>query len=127
YLVKPFSLGELKARLRVLLRPPKRPTPVGKLRVSELQLDRAAHEVRRMNRLIKLRPKEFALLEYLMDHPNQLATRRALARYAWPERQTMWTNTVDVHIKHLRDKVDRPFDRQLIKTVHGLGYKLEAD
>lgn len=126
YLIKPFSLGELKARLRVLLRPPKLPTPVSSLVVGDLELNRQTHIVRREGRVIALRPKEFALLEYLMEHPNELATRRALTRYAWPERHSIWTNTVDVHIKHLRDKVDRPFRQQLIQTIHGLGYKLEV-
>jgi two-component system, OmpR family, response regulator len=126
YLVKPFSLGELKARLWVLLRPPLPPGPRATISVGGIILNRRAHEVRRDDIPIRLRPKEFALLEYLMDHAGTLATRRALTSYAWPDRQNLWTNTVDVHIKHLRDKIDRPFNRQLIVTMHGLGYKLDA-
>jgi DNA-binding response OmpR family regulator len=126
YLLKPFSLGELKARLRVLLRPPRSVRPLGKLTVNGLELDRRAHEVSRDGIPIKLRPKEFALLEYLMEHAGSVASRRALSRYAWPEVQEIWTNTVDVHIKHLRDKIDRPFRHKLIQTVHGVGYKLVA-
>ncbi len=59
-----------------------------------------------------------------MDHAGNLSSRRALARYAWPNTQDIWTNTVDVHIKHLRDKIDRPFSQPLIETIHGYGYKL---
>lgn len=125
YLLKPFSLGELKARLRVLTRPPLPIRPFGKLVVADLELDRQAHVVRRNGQLIKLRPKEFALLEYLMEHAGTVVSRRVLMRYAWPDAQDLWTNTVDVHIKYLRDKVDRPFDEQLIQTIHGIGYKLE--
>ena len=76
--------------------------------------------------LLALRRKEFAMLECLMQNAGTVVTRQALMHYAWQAHQDPWTNTIDVHIKYLRDKVDRPFARQLIKTVHGLGYKLEA-
>lgn len=127
YLTKPFSLGELKARLRALTRGGHhRPAKLdGKLTVGDLELDRRTHQVKREGISINLRRKEFALLEYLMEHAGAVVTRRALARYAWQGAEELWTNTVDVHIKHLRDKVDRPFGRPLIRTVYGLGYKLE--
>lgn len=126
YLTKPFSLGELKARLRVLTRAKQRPAkPAGRIVVGDLELDRRTRQVKREGIAISLRRKEFVLLEYLMEHAGSVVTRRALARYGWQGAEDLWTNTVDVHIKHLRDKVDRPFDRPLIRTVYGLGYKLE--
>ena len=73
-----------------------------------------------------LRRKEFLLLECLMQNAGTVVTRQALMHFAWQGNQDPWTNTVDVHIKYLRDKIDRPFAISLIKTVHGLGYKLEA-
>ena len=127
YLTKPFSLGELKARLRVLTRASHRPAkPIGQLAVGDVVLDRQTYEVKREGMAIRLRRKEFALLECLMEHAGSVVTRRALTRYAWHGTEDLWTNTVDVHIKYLRDKIDRPFGMPLIKTVHGLGYKLEA-
>lgn len=127
YLTKPFSLGELKARLRVLTRTGHQAArPAGKLAISGLELDRKTHEVSRNGVTILLRRKEFVMLECLMEHAGTVVTRRALTRYAWPGAEDLWTNTVDVHIKHLRDKIDKPFDTSLIRTVHGIGYKLEA-
>lgn len=128
YLTKPFSLGEFKARLRALTRsshlPPDVPATV--LIVDGLRLDRETRKVSRDGITISLRRKGFTLLEYLMEHAGSVVTRRSLIRYAWPGADTLWTNTVDVHIKYLRDKVDRPFGQPLIRTVHGFGYKLEA-
>jgi two-component system OmpR family response regulator len=127
YLTKPFSLGELKARLRALTRNGRQPLkPAGKLAISGLELDRKTHEVKRDGVVINLRRKEFAMLECLMEHAGSVVTRRALTRYAWHGAEDLWTNTVDVHIKHLRDKVDRPFGTPLIRTVHGIGYRLEV-
>lgn len=125
YLTKPFSLGELKARLRVLMRSYSlNPVKSKKLSVSGLILNRESHAVSREGITIVLRRKEFALLECLMEHAGSVVTRSSLTHYAWPGEENPWTNTVDVHIKYLRDKLDRPFDTQLIQTVHGLGYRL---
>jgi two-component system OmpR family response regulator len=96
------------------------------LSVGELTLDTAKRQVERESRIIPLRRKEFALLECLMRHADTVVTRSTLGNYAWQGTDAPWTNTIDVHIKHLRDKVDRPFERQLIRTIHGLGYKLET-
>jgi two-component system, OmpR family, response regulator len=127
YLTKPFSLGELKARLRVLIRHKANSKQAAQwLKTDELSLNISKHQVKRDGQLIKLRRKEFAMLECLMYHAGSVVSRDALTTYAWRETDETWTNTVDVHIKHLRDKIDRPFDRPLIKTVHGLGYKLET-
>lgn len=125
YLTKPFSLGELKARLRVLARNPASAEPRNReLRIGDLVLDRRTYTVTRAGRSITLRRKEFALLECLMEHAGSVVTRPALLRHGWQGVEEPWTNTIDVHIKYLRDKLDRPFDRPVIQTVHGLGYRL---
>ncbi len=126
YLSKPFSLGELKARLRVLIRSAGQiMLPARQIIVNGLCLDRQTHTVQRAGQTISLRRKEFALLECLMEHAGSVVTRSTLTRYAWTGLEDPWTNTVDVHIKYLRDKIDRPFEEQLIQTVHGLGYRLK--
>lgn len=126
YLVKPFDIDELKARLRVLMREPKSAKNHHRLAVGDLVLDRVKHEVYRGGQTIKLRRKEFALLECLMQNSGIALTRTTLSSYAWEDEDNSVTNTVDVHIKYLRDKIDRPFATPLIKTVHGLGYKIDA-
>jgi two-component system OmpR family response regulator len=127
YLTKPFSLGELKARLRVLIRHAAATNQaIQHFASDELMLDPIRHQVERNGMVIKLRRKEFSILECLMQHAGSIVTRDTLMSHAWRDNEDPWTNTVDVHIKYLRDKIDRPFDRPLIKTVHGLGYKLET-
>ncbi len=127
YLTKPFSLGEFKARIRALSRHSDRSSPaVSKMEVSDLMLNTITREVLRRETPISLRRKEFAMLECLMMNAGMVVSRRALTRYAWNGEEDIWTNTIDVHIKHLRDKVDKPFEDSLIKTVHGIGYKIEA-
>lgn len=127
YLTKPFSLGELKARLRVLHRRGHQPAAeASQLNIGELTLDKSKHQVKRDGQIIGLRRKEFTLLECLMLHAGNVVSRSLLGNYAWQGADKPWTNTIDVHIKHLRDKIDRPFDKPLIHTVHGLGYKLSA-
>ena len=127
YITKPFSLGELKARLRVLRRRSAGSSfRQNRLDVGDLSLDSDKHSVERAGQQIRLRRKEFALLECLMQNAGRVVTRDALGSYAWREDEDPWANTIDVHIKYLRDKIDRPFDQPLIKTVHGLGYKVEA-
>ena len=126
YLTKPFALGELKARLRVLARrklviPASNP----KLEVYGVILDRRTLNVTRSNIPIVLRRKEFELLATLMECPGQVVSRTELVNAVWPGSDTIWTNTVDVHINHLRDKLDKPFSSPLIHTVHGKGYKIE--
>jgi two-component system OmpR family response regulator len=126
YLTKPFSLGELKARLRVVTRRIGGQKDSNQRLTSDcLVLDIDTRKVERDGQIIPLRRKEFALLECLMQHAGTVVSRDILTSYAWHANEHPWTNTVDVHIKYLRDKIDRPFDRPLIKTVHGLGYKLE--
>jgi two-component system OmpR family response regulator len=128
YLTKPFSLGELKARIRVLDR---RAGAIKEMTsqhitVHDLTINGVTRMAERAGKMIKLRRKEFAMLECLMQNAGSVVTREILSNHAWPNTDDPWTNTIDVHIKYLRDKIDRPFDTPLIKTVHGLGYKLEA-
>jgi len=126
YLTKPFSLDELKARLRVVMRHSSKAANSSKLVVGELSLDTATRQIERAGRPIRLRRKEFDLLEYLMHHPGSVVTRATIVEHLWEASDAMWTNAVDVHIKYLRDKIDRPFAEPLITTVHGVGYKLET-
>jgi DNA-binding response OmpR family regulator len=128
YLTKPFSLGELKARLRVLRRRATDREPLPRtLQAGGLLLDRQMHTVTRDGLSISLRRKEFALLECLMEHAGNVVSRATLIKHAWHIADEPWTNTIDVHIKYLRDKLDRPFEHPVIQTVHGLGYRLQAD
>lgn len=126
YLTKPFSIEELEARIRAGLRGlPKDDTSEQRLVVGELVLNGGNRSLERGGLVIPLRRKEYAILEYLMQHAGTAVSRASLLHHAWDSNDEGWTNTVDVHIKHLRDKVDRPFSSNLIKTVHGVGYKLD--
>ena len=129
YLTKPFSLGEFKARLRVLVRGAAEqsiPMRAQSLTAFGIILNRHNYSVSREGTNIQLRRKEFDILEYLLTHSGQVVSREALSRHLWQDSQDQWTNTVTVHIKALRDKIDRPFEQALIQTVYGRGYKLEA-
>lgn len=127
YLTKPFSLGELKARLRVLLRKPHQTTkPPANIKVGDLVLDRLNFGAYRDGEAIALRRKEYSLLEILMENAGSTVSRAALQRRVWGSGADVWTNTVDVHIKYLRDKIDKQFKDKYIKTVHGTGYRLEV-
>ena len=123
YLVKPFAFPELVARLRALLRrPPLQLDPV--LHLGDLAMDTARREVRRGGRLIELSPREFTLLEYLLRHPRHVLTRTQLAEHVWNFDFFSDSNVVDVYIGYLRRKIDRGFDRPLLQTVRGVGYRL---
>ena len=126
YLVKPFALPELLARLRALTRrtPPERP-PV--LQVGDLALDPARHEASRGDTQVRLSPKEFALLELFMRHPGEVLSRATLMEHAWDfSFQGDW-NILEVYVRYLREKIDRPFGRSSIETVRGVGYRLRDD
>jgi two-component system OmpR family response regulator len=125
YLVKPFSFGELVARLRALLRraPAERPTI---LRAGDVALDPSAHTVTRAGRPVELSAREFALLEFLMRHAGQVVTRTAMLEHVWDYRYDGDSNVVDVYIGYLRRKLEQPFGAPLIRTVRGVGYVLDA-
>jgi len=125
YLTKPFSLAELLARLRALVRRGgvERPT---ELVVDDLKLDPASRRVWRGETEIALSPKEFALLETFMRRPGQMLTRLQLIEHAWDFAYENRSNVVDVYVRYLREKVDRPFGRDSIETVRGAGYRLRA-
>jgi heavy metal response regulator len=126
YLVKPFAFSELLARIRALLRrPPLQAEAV--LRVGDLEMDIARHEVRRAQRLIELSPREFALLEYLMRHPTQVLSRTQIIEHVWNFDFSYDSNVVDVYIGYLRHKLNRGSDTPLIHTVRGVGYRLSAE
>lgn len=124
YITKPFRTRELKARVRALLRRQEIRTPADtQLVVGDLRLDLQRHCAIRNGTEIVLRNKEFIMLEQLMLHPNMVMSRAQLFSKAWDSTETAWTNTVDVHIKYLRDKIDKPFGTHTIETAHGLGYR----
>jgi len=126
YLTKPFSLDELLARLRALIRRGAAERPAV-LRVGDLSLDPARHEVLRCGHVIELTPTEFALLEYLMRRPGDVLTRAALVEHVWDFAFEGDPRIVNVYIRSLRGKIDRPFKRASLETVRGLGYRIRDD
>lgn len=123
YLTKPFAFTELLARVRALSRRPKK-TVDDMLKVGGLTLDTKSFDVRRQGKSIQLSQREFALLEYLMRHPNRVITKDQIIRHVWEYDSDVLPNSVEVYIKHLRNKIDKPFKTELIHTVRGFGYKI---
>jgi DNA-binding response OmpR family regulator len=123
YLVKPFAMRELLARLRALLRR-NHPYTNGRLEIGDLVIDPVAHNVERDERSIDLTPKEFALLEYFMYHPNQVVTREMIEQHIWNYDFECSSNVIDVYVRRLRRKIDDPFEVKLLATVRGIGYRL---
>ncbi len=124
YLVKPFSFDELLARLRALAR---RPAAVAatKLTVADIVLDPTTFEVRRAGQLVELSKTEFALLSFLMRHPYQIVSKDTIIQHVWDFDADVLPNTVEVYMKYLRDKLEKPFPGpRLIQTVRGFGYRL---
>jgi len=126
YLAKPFSFAELAARLRALTRRGVAPRPV-ELRAGDLTLDPATHRVTRANTEVDLSPKEFALLELFMRRPGEVLTRTDILEHTWDFAYDGTSNVVDVYVRYLREKIDRPFGRDSIETVRGVGYRLRSD
>jgi two-component system OmpR family response regulator len=126
YLTKPFSLAELTARLRALVRrgPIERPAV---LKVGDLRLDPATREVWRGEARIELSTREFALLETFMRRPGQVLTQKQLLDAAWDLGYELRSNVVEVYVRYVREKVDRPFGISSIETVRGAGYRLRKD
>lgn len=123
YLVKPFEIKELRARLRALLRR-KSERKGGSLAVADLRIDPAAHYAWRGEEALDLTAKEYALLEYMMRNINRLVTREMIITHLWDDTQTLASNVVDVYIRRLRRKIDDAFPVKLIETVRGAGYRL---
>jgi len=126
YLTKPFSLAELLARLRALVRraPGER---AAVLSVGDLRLDPAQHRVWRGDDEIPLSAREFALLETFMRHPGQVLSQPQLLESAWDLGAEQRSNVVEVYVRYLREKIDRPFVVSSIETVRGAGYRLRKD
>jgi two-component system, OmpR family, copper resistance phosphate regulon response regulator CusR len=134
YLVKPFAFPELLARIRALLRRGQsaaagKPILAGKLKLADLEMDSAARTVLRQGREIALTAREFDLLEYLLRQQGRVVSREMLSRDVWKEtaRYTPLDNVIDVHIAHLRRKLDEPFGKKLLHTVRGVGFVLRQE
>jgi len=126
YLTKPFELSELRARLNALLRRRQVGSPVATLQIGDLHIDPERRTVERDGVAIPLRRKEFDILEYLARNSGKVVTQNMIFNHVWGESdKEAWGNTVRVHIKYLRDKVDKPFKEPLTKTARGVGYILE--
>jgi two-component system, OmpR family, response regulator len=126
YLIKPFAFAELLARIQAVRRR-SGPTRSAVLTVGDLTLDTASYRVRRGDSPIALTPKEYAILEVLMRHPGQLITRAQIAARVWDTEPDAVTNLVDVHVSHLRQKIDRGHAIPLIHTVRSYGYRIGPD
>jgi two-component system OmpR family response regulator len=126
YVTKPFSFEELLARLRAVVRrgPIERPTT---LEAGDLRLDPAAHRAWRGNVELDLSSREFSLLELFMRRPGETISRLQLLDGAWDMAFESRSNVVDVYVRYLREKIDRPFDRASLETVRGVGYRLRED
>jgi two-component system OmpR family response regulator len=126
YLVKPYAFAELIARVEALARRRETGAVATTLRVGDLEMDLIGRVVRRDGKEIDLQPREFQLLEFLMRHAGQSVTRTMLLEKVWEYHFDPQTNVIDVHISRLRSKIDKGFDRAMLQTVRGAGYRLEA-
>ncbi|MEU8300484.1 response regulator transcription factor [Micromonospora sp. NPDC048909] len=126
YLSKPFSYLVLVARIRALLRRGSRERPAT-LHVGDLRLDPAAHRVWRQETEVSLTPRQFALLEFLMRRPGEVLSKGTILNHVWDFAFDGDPNIVEVYIRHLRRKIDEPFDRSAIQTVRLVGYRLDPD
>jgi two-component system OmpR family response regulator len=126
YLTKPFAFDELLARIRALIRRGAEPRPTV-LAVGDLELDPARHQVRRGDHPIELTGKEFALLEFFMRHPGDVVSRSTLTEHVWDFAHEGDSNVIDVHVRNLRTKIDRPFGRCSLETVRRVGYRLRDE
>lgn len=125
YLTKPFSFNELLARIQAILRRGKAVSPLSRLQVANLILESDGHRVFREKAKIELTPKEYALLEFFMRHSGEIITRTMISEKVWDYHFDTSTNIIDVHVSHLRNKIDKDFEPKLLHTVKGVGYVLE--
>jgi len=124
YLVKPFAMKELLARMRALTRRTGDQTKSSILSYADLSMDTRTHQVRRDGHIIPLALKEFSVLECLLREPGRVLTRAQIAEHVWSYENFNQSNVVDVYVRNLRRKIDEPFDQKLIYTVRGVGYCL---
>ncbi len=124
YLTKPYAFSELLARIEALLRRGKE-TSMQSLQAGSLKINLENYTVVRKGKRIELQPREFRLLEYLIRRKGHIVTRTMLLENVWDHNFDPQTNVIDVHISRLRSKIDKGFDKQLIKTIRGIGYKIE--
>lgn len=126
YLTKPFAFAELLVRVKALLRRGAI-SRANTLRVADLEIDRLAQQVRRGRQRIELTGKEYSLLEYLMTNAGRVLSRTMIIEHVWDQSFDGATNIVDVYVRHLRNKIDEPFERKLIRTVRGVGYAIGGE
>jgi two-component system, OmpR family, response regulator len=126
YLVKPYAFAELIARVEALSRRRETGSVATVLKVGDLEMDLIARTVHRQGKEIDLQPREFQLLEFMMRHAGQSVTRTMLLEKVWEYHFDPQTNVIDVHISRLRSKIDKGFDRPMLQTVRGAGYRLDA-
>lgn len=127
YITKPFETPELQARINALARRKVRGATTSTLAIGDLTIHPESRTVKRGGVEISLRRKEFDILEYLVRSAGRVLSRELIVHHAWPTESSGWIGSVDVHIKQIRDKVDRPFNSNLIKTVYGVGYTIHAE
>jgi two-component system OmpR family response regulator len=127
YLVKPFAFAELLARIEALLRRGPSSAATVKIKAGALEMDLLARNVTRSGREIDLLPREFRLLEFLMRHAGQVVTRTMLLENVWDYHFDPQTNVIDVHVSRLRQKIDKGFDKPMLQTVRGAGYRLNVE
>ncbi len=125
YLVKPYAFSELLARVDALTRRYTETVSLTALKVADLELNLLTHKVTRAGCLIRLQPMELRLLEFLLRHVGQVVTRTMLLEQVWDLHFDPQTNVIDTQISRLRSKIDRGFDRPLLHTLRGVGYKLD--
>jgi len=126
YLTKPFSFRELQARISVLLRRPLSLAEEHLIQLDDLHVDTLSHKVCRQGQALELKPTEYRILLFLLQHRGEVISRTLLLEQIWGYHFDPQTNVVDVHISKLRNKLDKPYNKQLIHTVRGSGYKIEA-
>lgn len=127
YLVKPFAFAELMARIEVLMRRQRMPNEQSSLQVGDLVMNFLTRKVTRAGKDIPLQNREFMLLEYLMRHAGQVVTRTMLLESVWDFHFDPQTNVIDVQVSRLRQKVDKGFEKSLIKTIRGVGYQMSEN
>lgn len=124
YITKPFNVPELRSRINALARRRTRGTSDEEITIGDLTINSARRTVVRSGLSIALRRKEFDILEYLATQPGRIMSRQMIINHVWASTSASWVGSVDVHIKQLRDKVDKPFSYPLIKTSYGVGYTI---